>query len=209
MLRRFVAISSSRSGAPSAESCSPLLRCALLSYHHFAGAPGPNSGGVPKSNPYVNTQTSAAPIKTACDRTFDPMLFQEVIQATTDPQWSAAIQRYLREDGEYMNMMLREGGGGGMAIDQLITRGLGGSDEEAMQNLKRLLQTDRKAALTVCAIQDAYQKIRENRDLQQTKLAAEGGAMGRGGGGVGGATQALKGGRAPFGAGTSGGGGGP
>lgn len=147
----------------------------LRAYHHFAGAM-PKGGSMPKSNAYVNTQATAAPIMTACNRKFDPMLFQELIQASTDPQWSGAIQAKLREDTEYMHMMLREGGGGALQIDQLIMKGLGGSDEEGMNNLKKLLMSDRKAALSVCAIQDAYSKIREARDLQQTKVAAQGGS---------------------------------
>jgi hypothetical protein len=142
-----------------------------------------------KSNKYVNTQTTAAPIKTACGRTFDPMTFQELLQATTDPSWSAAIQRHLFTDTEYITM-LRTEGGGALAIDELVLKGLGGSDEEAMSKLKQLLQTDRKAALSVCALQDAYVAIRENRDLGQTKAAAGEGSL---------ASRAMKDSKLPFG----------
>ena len=163
---------------------------------HAAGMPHAGNqqhfSGVNKSNKYVNTNTSAAPIHTACGRRFDPMLFQELLQASSDPGWSAAIQRNLKDDAEYV-AMLRTDGGGAMAIDELCLHGLGGSDEEAMGNLKKLLQSDRRAALSVCAIQDSYVKIREKRDVEQSKIAAEGGHD---------AYSSLRQNRTPFGANT-------
>lgn len=163
------------------------------------GGSGPNLGAgsfasrqtMNKTNKYVNTQTSAAPIRTACGRTFDPMTFQELLQTVTDQSWATAIQRQMMTaDREYVKMLTKEGGGA-MAIDELVMRGLGGSDEEAMANLKKLLETDFKASLSVCALQDAYTVLREKRDMSKTKEAA----------GVSGVNEAASL-RAPFGGGS-------
>ena len=167
----------------------------------FGGA-GPNIGAgsfgsqqsMNKTNKYINTQTTAAPIRTACGRTFDPMTFQELLQTVTDQSWATAIQRQMMTtDREYVRMLTKEGGGA-MAIDDLVLKGLGGSDEEAMANLKKLLESDYKASLSVCALQDAYTVLREKRDMNKTKEAAAG--QGGAGAGAGGDAASL---RAPFG----------
>ena len=173
------------------------LKHQIRSFGDFGGA-GPNVGAgssasqqtINKSNKYVNTQTSAAPFKTSCGRTFDPMTFQELLQTVTDQSWATAIQRQMMTtDREYVKMLTQEGGGA-MAIDELVLKGLGGNDEEAMGNLRRLLENDYKASLSVCALQDAYVALREKRDMSKTKEAA-------GVSGVGGASETASL-RAPF-----------
>lgn len=120
----------------------------------------------------LGTQTAYV---TACGRSFDPTIYQELIQACVDQTWCQSIQRQLREDGEYMQM-LRSEGGGAQTIDEMYQRGGFTNDDEFLIKLKEILTVDKKTALSITALQDAYTKIRKKKDLQATEVAANGGS---------------------------------
>ncbi|KAK7200399.1 hypothetical protein NESM_000094000 [Novymonas esmeraldas] len=109
---------------------------------------------------------------TACGREFNPQVYYEVLQACCDQQWLIAIQRELRSDTEYVNY-LREHGGA--AKDMRVLTDNIHHDDEFMVKLKEKLKTDKKMSLTLCAVQDSYERIRKKRDQHDTKVAADGG----------------------------------
>jgi hypothetical protein len=111
-------------------------------------------------------------IKTACGRNFDPNSYLEMVQACCDPKWLSAIQRACAQDKEYVDMLRTEGGTS--KTIEFLSSGCK-SDHEFMEKLKKVLQDDRKAALSLCALQKAYVDIREKRDLDESKRAADGG----------------------------------
>ncbi|AIN98924.1 hypothetical protein LPMP_250590 [Leishmania panamensis] len=112
------------------------------------------------------------PIKTACGREFNPQVYYEVLQACCDQQWLVAIQRELRTDTEYINYLRQHGGA---AKDmRILTDGVQ-HDDEFMAKLKEKLKTDEKVSLTLCAVQQSYERIRKKRDLHETQVAADGG----------------------------------
>ena len=94
-----------------------------------------------------------------------------MVQACCDQKWMAAIQRGISEDKEYVEM-LRTEGGAARTLD-VITSGVR-SDNEFMEKLKAVLTEDKKVALSLCALQDAYKRLREKRDLHETKNTADG-----------------------------------
>lgn len=113
-----------------------------------------------------------SPMKTACGRDFNPQLYYEVLQACCDQQWLYAIQRELRTDTEYIQFIHQNGG----AAKELRT--LTDScqhDDEMMLKLREKLKSDKKLAMTLCAVQDSYTRIRQKRDSHETQVAADGG----------------------------------
>lgn len=126
-----------------------------------------------RSHHLFSSINTATPYKTACGRTFDPVTYTELLQAAMDQQWAQAIQKQLREDKEYLEM-LRVEGGGAQTIDALGQSAQFSNDEEFMAVLKPVLLSDKKTALSICAIQDAYVAIRKKRDEHQTNVAADG-----------------------------------
>lgn len=144
----------------------------------FVGAAGmPGEGDkpweLPKTHHLQNSIGTATPYPTACGRMFDPILYQELIQACVDQSWCQAIQRQLREDSEYLSM-LRTEGGGAQTIDDLYKQGGFANDEEFLVKLKTVLTTDKRTSLAVTALQDAYSRLRKKRDIHQTEVAATG-----------------------------------
>nr|CCC94676.1 conserved hypothetical protein [Trypanosoma congolense IL3000] len=112
------------------------------------------------------------PYLTACGRMFNPQVYHEVLQACCDQSWLQAIQREMQSDTEWITM-LRQEGGVAKAINTLTEST--GHDDEFMMKLQETLKTDRKMSLTLCAIQESYQRIREKRDMHETQVAADGG----------------------------------
>lgn len=108
---------------------------------------------------------------TACGRRFDPNLYFEVLQAVCDSQWMAAIQKEVLHDAEYRTMIQKEGGAAKTvaALMEGVT-----NDDEFIETLRVVLAKDRKVALSLCAVQEAYSRLRNKRDEQETKVAAEG-----------------------------------
>lgn len=111
-------------------------------------------------------------VRTACGRSFDPSVYLQMLQAMMDRRWLTAIHKEVRNDTEYVEMMKTEGGIAA-EIDQL-TRRFGASDDEFMQALSAKVKQDRSVALGVCALQDAYSSIKKKREVERTRLAAEG-----------------------------------
>ncbi|PWU96338.1 hypothetical protein C4B63_19g87 [Trypanosoma cruzi] len=109
---------------------------------------------------------------TACGRMFNPQLYYEVLQACCDQQWLQAIQRELRNDKEWMDTLRREGGVA-KAMNALTESTH--HDDEFMMKLRDTLKTDKKMSLTLCAIQESYERIRNKRDMHETQVAADGG----------------------------------
>lgn len=113
-----------------------------------------------------------SPIQTACGRSFNPQVYYEVLQACCDQQWLVAIQRELRTDTEYV-AYLRQHGGAAKDIQTLTDSA--NHDDEFMAKLKARLTTDHKMSLTLCALQESYERIRKKRDQHETQVAADGG----------------------------------
>lgn len=113
-----------------------------------------------------------SPIPTACGRQFDPQVYYEVLQACCDPQWMSAIQRELRNDTEYVEHLRTNGGA---ARDMRAMTDSVHHDDEFMVMLKERLKEDKTMSLTLCAVQDSYQRIRRKRDQHETQVAADGG----------------------------------
>jgi len=113
-----------------------------------------------------------SPMKTACGREFNPQVYYEVLQACCDQQWMVAIQRELRTDAEYVGY-LRQHGGAAKEIQALTDSAH--HDDEFMVKLKEKLLKDHKMSLTLCALQDSYERIRKKRDQHETQVAADGG----------------------------------
>lgn len=111
-------------------------------------------------------------MRTACGRDFNPQVYYEVLQACCDQKWLVAIQRELRNDAEYVNH-LREHGGVAKEM-RMLTDSIH-HDDELMVKLKERLKTDAKMSLTLCALQDSYERIRKKRDQHETQVAADGG----------------------------------
>ncbi|KEG14186.1 putative complement regulatory protein [Trypanosoma grayi] len=112
------------------------------------------------------------PFPTACGRTFNPQLYYEVLQACCDQQWLQAIQREMRNDTEWVESLRREGGVA-KAMNALTESTY--HDDEFMMKLQDTLKTDKKMSLTLCAIQESYERIRNKRDMHETHVAADGG----------------------------------
>ena len=108
---------------------------------------------------------------TACGRRFDPNLYFEVLQAVCDAQWMAAIQKEVLNDVEYRTMIQKEGGAA-KTVAKLMEDV--NNDDQFIETLRVVLAQDRKVALSLCAVQEAYSRIRNKRDEQETKSAAEG-----------------------------------
>ena len=117
-----------------------------------------------------NSLPVGSPFLTKCGRTFDPVVYVEMMQAMCDQKWITAIQRNLRQDVEYQTM-LRTTGGGSLAFDALARMPLSG-DQEAFDEMKVLMEADAKAALSVCAMLDAFKLIKDKRDHYKTEVAA-------------------------------------
>lgn len=113
-----------------------------------------------------------SPIPTACGRMFDPQVYYELLQACCDPQWMSAIQRELRSDTEYVHHLRQHGGA---ARDLRVLTDNVHHDDEFMEKLKERLKSDKTVSLTLCAVQESYQRIRRKRDQHETKVAADGG----------------------------------
>jgi len=121
-----------------------------------------------------NSLPVGTPFVTKCGRTFCPILYQEMINAMADQRWLNAIQKGLRHDAEYQTM-LKTRGGGGLAFDDLCKRlGHQAQDQEVFDELKLLLETDDKASLSMCAMLDSFEAIKEKRDHYKTEMVAEG-----------------------------------
>lgn len=126
---------------------------------------------MPKNHQLTGTVGMHSLIKTACGRTFDMNHYQEMLQACCDHQWVNAIQRSLLEDSEYLDMLATEGGAA-LTLQQL-TDGVQ-HENEFIEKLKVMLKEDRRVALSLCALQDSYLRIRNRRDKQETMSAANG-----------------------------------
>lgn len=161
----------------------PLRLCAIAcSRRTVITGQMPTEGGAPGSNPQGwelrrghHLQSSVGlhtPMRTACGRDFNPQVYYEVLQACCDQQWLVAIQREIRNDAEYVNY-LREHGGA--AKDMRMLTDNVQHDDEFMAKLKEKLKTDAKMSLTLCAVQDSYERIRKKRDHHETQVAADGG----------------------------------
>ncbi|KAH9586509.1 hypothetical protein LSM04_006790 [Trypanosoma melophagium] len=109
---------------------------------------------------------------TACGRMFNPQLYYEVLQACCDRQWLQAIQREMRNDKEWVETLRTEGG---VARSMNALTESTHHDDELMMKLRDTLKTDRKMSLTLCAIQESYERIRRKRDMHETQVAADGG----------------------------------
>eukprot|EP00759_Apiculatamorpha_spiralis_P031096 PhF_6_TR32862/c0_g1_i2/m.48362 len=118
----------------------------------------------------TNSLPTGSPYKTKCGRTFDPNLYFEMMNAICDQKWIGAIHRHLRDDSEYQHMV-RTTGNGATAFDALCQQNVMG-DDQAYTEMKNLMENDQRASLSVCALLDAYQKIKDNRDEYKTMLAA-------------------------------------
>ena len=138
-----------------------------------AGLPTQRGMEMSKGHHLHNSLQTATPYKTACGRTFDPMAMTELLQAMMDQQWTRALNRTLREDEEYI-AAIREHGGAAQHVEDMINNGKFQSDEEFLEKLKPVLLEEVHTSLVMCAIQDAYIKIRKKRDEHQTNVAAEG-----------------------------------
>ncbi|RNF10042.1 putative complement regulatory protein [Trypanosoma rangeli] len=112
------------------------------------------------------------PFPTACGRTFNPQLYYEVLQACCDQHWLQAIQRELRSDTEWMETLSREGG---VAKTMNALTESTYHDDEFMMKMQDILETDKKMSLRLCAIQEGYERIRNERDMHETQVAADGG----------------------------------
>eukprot|EP00760_Papus_ankaliazontas_P007736 PhM_4_TR13498/c0_g1_i1/m.72950 len=123
-----------------------------------------------------SSQPMGTPYMTACGRSFDPQLYHETMNALSDQRWVVALQRKMREDAEYVTM-LRTEGGAGLALDALAHTQVQ-NEEEAYWAMRKVLETDRKAALASCAMQDAFKKIKQNRDVGKTQIASMDGGAG-------------------------------
>lgn len=113
-----------------------------------------------------------SPYPTACGRMFNPQLYHEVLQACCDQKWLQAVQREMRNDAEWVETLRREGG---VAKDMNVLTESTGHDDEFMMKLREKLKTNKKMSLTLCAIQESYERIREKRDMHETQVAADGG----------------------------------
>jgi hypothetical protein len=82
-----------------------------------------------------------------------------------------SIQQQLRSDKEYVEMVVREGG---VAVQIEALQRQFSSDDEFIERLKDVVKTDRKVALSLCAMQEAYTRIRKKRDEHETTTAADG-----------------------------------
>lgn len=109
---------------------------------------------------------------TACGRTFDPNILLELIRASQDKRWLQAIHAEMSKDREYMRCLLHEGASGLELQKILMTQD--SNDDNFMGILSDRLREDRKAALSVCAMQDAFVAIKKRRDLENTRRAAQG-----------------------------------
>ena len=89
-----------------------------------------------------------------------------------DRKWLSAIQVEVKKDTEYVEMMRVEGGVA-QEID-FISRKFGGSDDEFMQALATKVKQDKHVSLGICALQDAYVAIKKKREVEKTRLAADG-----------------------------------
>lgn len=160
--------------------CAPSL---LLGFHHgprvhkrFSHFPvksddNPNGWTLPSTHRLAGAAGLHSIIDTACGRSFDPNIYQEMLTACCDQQWLGAIQRGTMEDAEYVEMVRTEGGAASTL--QKMSEGVT-HDNEFMVKLKEQLQRDRKVALSLCAMQDSYLRIRRKRDDHETRVAASG-----------------------------------
>jgi hypothetical protein len=137
----------------------------------FHGAAQPFSSGV-QNERFTRTACPYPRVRSACGRVFDPAIYLQMLQAMMDRQWLAAIQLEVKKDKEYIEMMRSEGGVA-QELD-IISRKFGGSDDEFMQALSNRVKVDRNVALGICALQDGYVAIKKKRDMEKTRLAAEG-----------------------------------
>jgi hypothetical protein len=171
MMQRLTAVSARRALA----AAGPSAAVRSMGSGSSGGGHIPNQESraweMPRTNKHTSAQNLGSRFTTACGRDFDPVIYMELIQAMTDKSWSQAIQNHLREDAEYVHM-IRTKGGGAKTIDAICATGV--HDEEFMHRLKTTMQTDAQTALAVCAIQDAYSKIRTKRDENQSQTAADG-----------------------------------
>ncbi|KAG8345863.1 hypothetical protein TRVL_03308 [Trypanosoma vivax] len=137
-----------------------------------AGVPG-SPGWELRRGHHLHSSTGLhSPFPTACGRTFDPQLYHEVLQACCDSRWLEAIQREMRNDAEWIETLRREGG---VAKAMNVLTESAHHDDEFMMKLKEALKTDKKMSLTLCAIQESYERIRNKRDMHETQVAADGG----------------------------------
>lgn len=113
-----------------------------------------------------------SPMETACGRRFNPQVYYEVLQACCDQQWLYAIQRELRNDTEYIEFLQQNGGA---AKELRVLTDSCQHDDEMMLKLREKLKTDKKLSITLCAVQESYERIREKRDRHETQVAADGG----------------------------------
>lgn len=125
-----------------------------------------------RSHHLFNSVNLGTPFKTACGRNFDPQMYMEMLQAMVDQSWAQAVGRALKDDAEYVETVRTEGGAA-QEIDRLGEGGRG-SDDEFMAKLRVVLEKDKKVSLCVCAMQDAYGRVREKRDKHATEVAARG-----------------------------------
>jgi hypothetical protein len=146
----------------------------LLARHnssHFPVSSGDGGWSLPSTHRLSASSGVHSIIHTACGRTFDPNIYQEMLTACCDQQWLQAIQRGILEDSEYVELIRTEGGAAA-AVKQMsegVTH-----DNEFMEKLKERLCTDRKISLSLCAMQDSYLRIRRKRDEHETRVAASG-----------------------------------
>ncbi|KPA79463.1 putative mitochondrial hypothetical protein [Leptomonas pyrrhocoris] len=138
-----------------------------------SGAGGTSQGWEMRRGHHLQSSVGLhSPIHTACGRDFNPQVYYEVLQACCDQQWLVAIQRELRTDTEYINYLRQNGGA---AKDLRMLTDSVQHDDEFMVKLKEKLKTDDKLSLTLCAVQDSYERIRKKRDHHETQVAADGG----------------------------------
>lgn len=83
-----------------------------------------------------------------------------------------AIQREIRNGAEGIDY-LRHNGGAAKDLSVLTERSQ--HDNEFMMKLQERFKTDHKMSLTLCAVLESYQRIRDERDRHETPVAADGG----------------------------------
>lgn len=125
--------------------------------------------------------TTAIMLKTSCGRTFDSTLYRQATRAMEDQRWVEAIQQSLLSDKEYVEA-LRERGGVSKRLRELAGEHSGGRDASSeaafLEALRVELLRDAHLSLCVCALQDAYVRIRRRRDEEKARRVAESSAAG-------------------------------
>ncbi|CCW70875.1 unnamed protein product [Phytomonas sp. Hart1] len=137
------------------------------------GGPGEGPGWELRRGHHLQASAGLhSAIPTACGRLFNPQIYHEILHACCDHRWLLAIQRELIKDEEYMNS-LREYGGS--ARDVRIISDSFQNDDEFMEKLVEKVKTDVKMSLTLCAVQESYERIRQKRDHHETQVVADDG----------------------------------